>query len=126
MQISVLVSGPATINRYDRARQVAVEANLQGISLGEAVETINKLPIMQNLPPGVVQQPSGSAKIMQEIFGRFGGALGLALMCIYAILVLLYNNFLHPLSIMAGLALLFRRRTSSLNGCSKTIRGYMP
>ncbi|MEH1796915.1 efflux RND transporter permease subunit [Nostoc sp.] len=96
-------SGPATINRYDRARQVALEANLQGISLGEAVETINKLPVMQNLPPGVVQQPSGSAKIMQEIFGRFGGALGLALMCIYAILVLLYNNFLHPLSIMAAL-----------------------
>ncbi|MEH2167855.1 MAG: efflux RND transporter permease subunit [Nostoc sp.] len=96
-------SGPATINRYDRARQVAVEANLQGISLGEAVQTINKLPIMQNLPPGVVQQPSGSAKIMQDIFGRFGGALGLALMCIYAILVLLYNNFLHPLSIMAAL-----------------------
>ncbi|MEH2286146.1 efflux RND transporter permease subunit [Nostoc sp.] len=96
-------SGPATINRYDRARQVAVEANLQGISLGEAVQTINKLPVMQNLPPGVVQQPSGSAKIMQDIFGRFGGALGLALMCIYAILVLLYNNFLHPLSIMAAL-----------------------
>ncbi|MEH2171593.1 efflux RND transporter permease subunit [Nostoc sp.] len=96
-------SGPATINRYDRARQVAVEANLQGLSLGEAVQTINKLPAMQNLPPGVVQQPSGSAKIMQDIFGRFGGALGLALMCIYAILVLLYNNFLHPLSIMAAL-----------------------
>jgi hydrophobe/amphiphile efflux-1 (HAE1) family protein len=96
-------SGPATINRYDRARQVAVEANLQGISLGQAVETINKLPVMQNLPPGVVQQPSGSAKIMQDIFGRFGGALGLALICIYAILVLLYNNFLHPLSIMAAL-----------------------
>ncbi|WP_138497465.1 efflux RND transporter permease subunit [Nostoc sp. PA-18-2419] len=96
-------SGPATINRYDRSRQVAIEANLQGISLGEAVETINKLPAMQNLPPEVVQQPSGSAKIMQDIFGRFGGALGLAVMCIYAILVLLYNNFLHPLSIMAAL-----------------------
>ncbi len=96
-------SGPASINRYDRARQVAVEANLQGISLGEAVQTINQLPAMQNLPPEVVQQPSGSAKIMQDIFGRLGAALGLALMCIYAILVLLYNNFLHPLSIMAAL-----------------------
>ncbi|WP_392531998.1 efflux RND transporter permease subunit [Nostoc sp. C117] len=96
-------SGPATIDRYDRARQVALEANLQGISLGEAVETVNKLPAMQNLPPGVAQQPSGSAKIMRDIFSRFGGALGLALMCIYAILVLLYNNFLHPLSIMAAL-----------------------
>lgn len=96
-------SGPATINRYDRARQVAIEANLQGTSLGQAVQAINQLPAMQNLPPGVVQQPSGSAKIMQDIFGRFGGALALALMCIYAILVLLYNNFLHPLSIMAAL-----------------------
>ncbi|MBU7585978.1 MAG: efflux RND transporter permease subunit [Nostoc sp. TH1S01] len=96
-------SGPATISRYDRARQVAVEANLQGISLGEAVKAVNQLPAMQNLPPGVAQQPSGSAKIMQDIFGRFGGALALAVMCIYAILVLLYNNFLHPLSIMAAL-----------------------
>lgn len=96
-------SGPATIDRYDRARQVSVGGNLQGISLGEAVQAVSKLPTMQNLPPGVAQQPSGSAKIMQDIFGRFGTALGLALMCIYAILVLLYNNFLHPLTIMAAL-----------------------
>ena len=96
-------SGPATINRYDRARQVAVEANLQGISLGEAVQAVNNLPALQNLPPEVAQQPSGSAKIMQDIFTRFGGALALAVMCIYAILVLLYNNFLHPVSIMAAL-----------------------
>ncbi|MBD2214579.1 efflux RND transporter permease subunit [Nostoc linckia FACHB-104] len=96
-------SGPATINRYDRARQVAVEANLQGVALGEAVQAVNKLPIMQNLPPGVMQQPSGGAKIMQDIFRGFGSALGLAILCIYAILVLLYNNFLHPLSIMAAL-----------------------
>ncbi|AFZ24704.1 cation/multidrug efflux pump [Cylindrospermum stagnale PCC 7417] len=96
-------SGPATINRYDRARQVAVEANLQGISLGEGVQAVNKLPVMLNLPSGVAQQSSGGAKIMQDIFSRFGLALALALMCIYAILVLLYNNFLHPLSIMAAL-----------------------
>ncbi|WGV26631.1 efflux RND transporter permease subunit [Halotia branconii] len=96
-------SGPATINRYDRARQVAVEANLQSISLGEAVQAVNNLPALQNLPPEVTQQPSGSAKIMQDIFSRFGGALALAVLCIYAILVLLYNNFLHPLSIMAAL-----------------------
>ncbi len=96
-------SGPATISRYDRARQVAIEANLQGIALGEALQAVNKLPAMQNLPPGVAQQPSGGAKIMQDIFNGFGKALGLAILCIYAILVLLYNNFLHPLTIMAAL-----------------------
>jgi len=96
-------SGPATVNRFDRARQVAVEANLQGISLGEAVNAVNKLPAFTNLPPGVTQQSSGSAKIMAEIFSRFGTALGLALMSIYAILVLLYNNFLYPIAIMMAL-----------------------
>ncbi|GAX41072.1 acriflavin resistance protein [Tolypothrix sp. NIES-4075] len=96
-------SGPATVNRFDRSRQVAVEANLQGISLGEAVNAVDKLPAFTNLPPGVTQQPSGSAKIMAEIFTRFGTALGLALMSIYAILVLLYNNFLYPIAIMMAL-----------------------
>ncbi len=96
-------SGPATVNRFDRARQVAVEANFQGIALGEAVNAVNKLPAFTNLPPGVTQQSSGSAKIMAEIFSRFGAALGLALMSIYAILVLLYNNFLYPIAIMAAL-----------------------
>ena len=99
-----LGSGPAQINRYDRYRQVSIEANLQqGTSLGDAVQAVNKLPALQHLPPGVVQQPAGDAKIMGEIFGRFGTALGLALMSIYAILVLLYNSFLHPLTIMMAL-----------------------
>lgn len=98
-------SGPSQINRYNRSRQVSVEANLQGISLGEGVQAVNKLPAMNPLPPGVVQESAGDAKIMQEIFGRFGGAFALAVMCIYAILVLLYNNFLHPLTIMVALPL---------------------
>ncbi|HEY9635985.1 MAG TPA: efflux RND transporter permease subunit [Coleofasciculaceae cyanobacterium] len=100
-----LGSGPAQINRYDRSRQVSVEANLQGLALGDAVSAVKKLPAMNPLPPGVVEQSAGDAKIMGEIFSRFGTAVGLALMCIYAILVLLYNNFLHPLTIMVALPL---------------------
>jgi len=99
-----LGSGPATINRYDRARQVLIEGNLlKGNALGKALEQVNNLPIMRNLPPGVEQQPYGGAKIMEDIFSRFGTALLLALLSIYSILVLLYNNFLHPLTIMAAL-----------------------
>jgi len=98
-------SGPAQIDRYDRSRQVSVEANLQGIALGDGVKEVDKLPALNRLPPDVVRQSAGDAEIMQEIFGRFGGALALAIMCIYAILVLLYNNFLHPLTIMVALPL---------------------
>ena len=100
-----LGSGPAQIDRYDRSRQVSVEANLQGTSLGDGVAAVKKLPAMNPLPPGVVEQSAGDAKIMGDIFDRFGTAVGLAVMCIYAILVLLYNNFLHPVTIMAALPL---------------------
>ncbi len=97
-------SGPAQIDRYDRSRQISIEGNLaKGISLGDAVAAVNKLPALMNLPAGVVQQEAGDAKIMGEIFSRFGIALGLALLCIYSILVLLYNNFLHPITIMMAL-----------------------
>jgi multidrug efflux pump subunit AcrB len=44
---------------------------------------------------------------MGEIFARFGAAVAIAILCIYAILVLLYNNFLHPLTIMVALPLSF-------------------
>ncbi|MBE9042044.1 efflux RND transporter permease subunit, partial [Oscillatoriales cyanobacterium LEGE 11467] len=100
-----LGSGPAEVQRFDRARQVSVEANLQGMALGDAVAAVNDLPAMNPLPPGVSEQPSGDAKIMIDIFSRFLGALGLAVLCIYAILVLLYNNFLYPFAILVALPL---------------------
>ncbi|MGB6166207.1 MAG: efflux RND transporter permease subunit [Geitlerinemataceae cyanobacterium] len=100
-----LGSGPAEVQRFDRARQVGIEANLQGMALGDAVAAVKALPAMNPLPPGVSEQASGDAKIMLDIFSRFLGALGLAVLCIYAILVLLYNNFLYPLTILVALPL---------------------
>ncbi len=100
-----LGSGPAQIDRFDRARQIAVEANLEGISLGDALTAVRDLPAMNPLPPGVFEQPSGDAKIMVDIFTRFLGALAFAVLCIYAILVLLYNNFLYPMTILVALPL---------------------
>ena len=98
-------SGPAEIDRFNRSRQVTVGANLQGIELGEAIEAVNALPVMSRLPDGVSQQPSGDAEIQGEIFSRFGLALGTAVMMIYAVLVLLYNDFLYPLAVMIAIPL---------------------
>lgn len=100
-----LGSSPATIERFNRNRQITVEGNLQGLALGDAIAKIRALPAMQNLPPEVKEEPSGDAEIMRDIFGRFGQALGLAVLCIYAILVLLYNNFVYPFAILAALPL---------------------
>ena len=100
-----LGSSPATIERFNRNRQVTVEANLQGLALGDAIAKIRALPAMKSLPPEVKEEPSGDAEIMRDIFSRFGEALGFAILCIYAILVLLYNNFLYPLAILVALPL---------------------
>ncbi|MGK7928435.1 MAG: efflux RND transporter permease subunit [Spirulina sp.] len=99
-------SGPAEINRFDRSRQVSVEANLEGLALGNAVEKVRALPAMQ-LPPDVTEEPFGDAEIMRDVFSRFLAALFLAVLSIYAILVLLYNNFLYPFAILAALPLSF-------------------
>ncbi|MEB3339855.1 efflux RND transporter permease subunit, partial [Okeania sp.] len=98
-------SGPAEIKRFNRFRQVSFEANIQGISLGDALTTVKSLPAMNPLPPDVTEQSDGGAKIMMDIFNGFAGALGLAILCIYAILVLLYNNFLYPIVVLVALPL---------------------
>ena len=98
-------SGPAQIDRFDRARQVTVGGNLQGITLGQALAAVDELPALQNLSPDVLQQPSGDAEIMRDVFSRFGMALGTAVLMIYAVLVLLYNSFLYPAAVMAALPL---------------------
>lgn len=102
-----LASGPAQIDRFDRARQVTVEANLEGVALGDAVDQVRALPAMNPLPADVSEEPAGDAEIMRDVFSRFAGALGLAVLSIYAILVLLYNSFLYPIGILAALPLSF-------------------
>ena len=98
-------SGPAQIDRFDRSRQVTVGANFQGIELGEAIALVEELPAFQNLPDGVREQPTGDAEIQKEIFTRFGTALGTAILMIYAVLVLLYNDFLYPFAVMIAIPL---------------------
>ncbi|MDJ0509616.1 MAG: efflux RND transporter permease subunit [Crocosphaera sp.] len=100
-----LGSGPAEIKRFNRNRRVQLSGNLDGISLGDALEKVRALPAMNPLPPGVSEQPFGEAKIMRDVFTRFAGALSLAILCIYAVLVLLYSNFLYPIAIMLSLPL---------------------
>ncbi len=100
-----LGSGPAEIERLDRTRQVLVEGNLEGVSLGDAMDQVRALPAMNPLPTDVSEEPFGDAEIMRDVFTRFGSALGLAVLCIYVILVLLYNNFLYPFAILVALPL---------------------
>jgi hydrophobe/amphiphile efflux-1 (HAE1) family protein len=96
-------SGPSQIDRYNRSRKISVEANLQGVSLGNALSQVHDLPALKNLPPSVNEERFGNAKIMGELFSNVGLALSAAVLFIYAVLVLLFGDFLHPLTIMMAL-----------------------
>ncbi len=98
-------AGPTLIERYDRRRQITVSANLDGVALGAALEKIAALPAMTGLPASVSVQNTGDAEAMGELFGSFAEAIGMGLLLVYAIQVLLYKDWLQPLTRMVALPL---------------------
>ncbi|MDM0044158.1 efflux RND transporter permease subunit [Variovorax dokdonensis] len=97
--------GPAVIDRYDRSRNVNFEIELSGVGLGDATEAVANLPSIKNLPPGVRQAAVGDAEMMGELFASFGLAMLTGVLCIYIVLVLLFKDFLHPVTILCALPL---------------------
>ena len=102
-----LTSGPAVINRYDRARNINLEIELSGLPLGEVTQRVSQLPSLQNLPAGVRQINVGDAEMMEELFGSFGLAMLTGVLCIFVVLVLLFKDLLQPITILAALPLAF-------------------
>jgi multidrug efflux pump subunit AcrB len=98
-------SGPAQIDRMDRSRTVRIEAELGGWPLGEATRAVAALPSMKNLPPGIRTLDTGDAERMKELFGSFGLAMATGILCVYFVLVLLFKDFMQPITILAALPL---------------------
>lgn len=99
-------AGPASIDRYDRTRRVAVEADLNGTdALGLALQKIYALPAAQNLPDGVALKQTGDAEIMGEVFASFSAAIGAGVLMVYGVLVLLFSSFILPVTILFSLPL---------------------
>jgi multidrug efflux pump subunit AcrB len=100
-----LTGGPAVIDRYDRARNVNFEIELSGLPLGDVKKAVQELPSVRHLPPGVKVVEVGDAEVMSELFASFGLAMLTGVLCIYVVLVLLFKDFLHPVTILAALPL---------------------
>lgn len=100
-----MTGGPALIDRYDRSRNINFEIELSGLPLGEVTAAVQKLPSVRNLPPGVKVVEVGDAEVMGELFASFGLAMLTGVLCIYIVLVLLFKDFLHPVTILAALPL---------------------
>jgi multidrug efflux pump subunit AcrB len=100
-----LVGGPAEIDRYDRLRNINFEIALNGVALGELEKQALALPSLAKLPPGIIQTTVGDAETMGELFSSFGLSMGTGVLCIYIVLVLLFKDFMQPVTILAALVL---------------------
>lgn len=98
-------SGPSQIDRYDRERYISVEADLNGMAQGEALAKVNALPIILDMPPGVALVPAGGAEIGEELATGFVTALVAGILCIFCVLVLLFKDFLQPITILSAIPL---------------------
>jgi len=96
--------GPADISRLNRVRQVEVNANLDGIPLGTAVEKARALADSE-LPAGYEAVFGGRAKVMAETMVSFLTALGLSFLFMYMVLAAQFESLLHPVTIMLALPL---------------------
>ncbi len=100
-----IASGPAQIDRYDRLRNINFEIELNGQPLGEVEKQALAKPSLAKLPAGVIQRSVGDAEAMAELFASFGLAMLTGVLCIYIVLVLLFHDFVQPVTILAALVL---------------------
>ncbi|WP_276306943.1 efflux RND transporter permease subunit [Novosphingobium sp. PC22D] len=98
-------SSMSQIDRLDRSRNVTLDIELNGRTIGEVNNEVKQLPTMQNLPAGIKQVEQGELERTSEMMGSFALAMAVGIFCIYAVLVLLFHDFLQPATILSALPL---------------------
>jgi multidrug efflux pump subunit AcrB len=100
-----LESGPTQIDRYDRHRYVTVSADLGGTALGTAQAQVDALPSVRNMPSSVQLIQTGDAEMQAELTSGFSMAVVVAVLCVFCVLVLLFKDFLQPITILSAIPL---------------------
>ena len=95
--------GPLTINHLGQLPAVTISFNLKpGTSLGDAVDRVQKVG-RELLPATISMSLQGSAQAFQTSLQGLGLLLVMAILVIYIVLGVLYESFIHPLTILSGL-----------------------
>ncbi|MEM6908428.1 MAG: efflux RND transporter permease subunit [Pseudomonadota bacterium] len=99
-------AGPTVIQRYNQNRRVLIGADLaDGVLKGEAQAEIDALPLLQDLPTGVIRDVVGEDQWQQELVQNLIIAIIAGVLLVFACLVLLYKRLMSPLVNMTSLAL---------------------
>jgi HAE1 family hydrophobic/amphiphilic exporter-1 len=96
--------GPLTVNHLGQLPAVTISFNLRpGVALGDAVEQIQKVERDLRLPATLATSFQGTVQAFQRSLQGLGILLLAAVLVIYLILGILYESFIHPLTILSGL-----------------------
>jgi hydrophobe/amphiphile efflux-1 (HAE1) family protein len=95
---------PLSINHIGQIPSATVSFNLApGMALSDAVSAIQKVKREAGIPPAVQTSFQGTAKAFQSSMSNMAGLLIIAIIVVYIVLGILYESFVHPLTILSGL-----------------------
>jgi HAE1 family hydrophobic/amphiphilic exporter-1 len=93
-----------SINHQGQLPAVTISFNLApGVSLGQAVDRVKAIQKSMGMPDNVTGSVQGAAQAFQDFLNGMGPLLLLAVVVIYIILGMLYESFIHPITILSGL-----------------------
>ncbi len=93
-----------TVNHQGQLPSVTLSFNLMpGISLGEAVDRLRAMEREANLPVSLTTSLQGTAQAFEASLKGLGILLLIAIVVVYIVLGILYESFIHPLTILSGL-----------------------
>ena len=96
--------GPVLVNHQGQLPSDTISFNLApGVSLGAAVDDIRRAERQVNLPVTVATGFQGTAQVFQDSLKGQGLLLIAAVLVIYMVLGILYESFIHPITILSGL-----------------------
>ena len=96
--------GPLSVSRQSQLPSVTISFNLSpGVALGAAIDAIRSIEREADIGSRISSNFSGAAQIFQESLKGQGTLIFLALLVIYLILGVLYESFIHPITILSGL-----------------------
>ncbi|MBY5789001.1 efflux RND transporter permease subunit [Rhizobium leguminosarum] len=96
--------GPVTINQTGQLVSTTVSFNLpEGVSLSNATAAIDQIKTEISMPADVFTSYGGTAEIFEQSQGNTPYLILAAVLTIYVVLGVLYESFIHPLTILSGL-----------------------
>lgn len=100
-------AGPETVDHYNLQRNIDILVSVKGNDLGRVAKQVEAAVAGVPLPKGVQVKTQGEADSMRAALRGFGGALPLAIVLVYLVIVALFRSFIDPLIILGAVPLGF-------------------